>query len=1103
MGKLDRAQKRAIKKQKAQETKMINVQNHLKKVDAAFNAPKILKWSEHKESDTKKSSGVAPLHIGSINFDTFIFEGTAAERDKARRTTEDNITLAGKMVDAMEKIAVNTKKTTDQDTEIKKTKKVGLEAKLTKAAKLSFDAKAGDFMDSIWDKLTDFLLKASAAALLFAPMVITALKALGWGGKWLLKFAAAPAILASKMLGLLLKGAKGAFGMGVTAVTAVAKGVKGVWDIAKYAAKFPKQAFMNVMELGKKMIVGGVKSVWSALKSINNMPAKIWRNGGWIGKLGVLSVAGAGIYLVAGALGVSNQQWKDAGETIKDWFVTSKFAEVISNWWSSWNMKAISKESFTKVINWWELVQKEGIWAGIKSTKDGIISLYKGFWGKSYEMFQEMTSSKEPFAYLGSKLWEQIINTAGNISMFIGKAENAIWELIKLKIIDLSPSAAEFLGIVSKETIKSVKVQNDFRTPFGYTVTREVAGKLIGYAATYAEVEAEIKKGNESRRKQIGIIDNYFLKHYGCPAFWVVGTQRQAGHHNNWKFFVAQVGTGRSAYYVDKKTAYTQAAKLEKIKADRQEETRRRKLQPKLDKSVKTAYTQAAKLEKKIGKLPENVSKAASSVLNKPEPATSQSSLSGMLGKIAGAVRLVESSNKYDIAKNHGDGGGVTVGAYQFTSNAGWVQKLTLIAKNMGVPGATSQLREFRGKTPGPGYIGWFKKYGNTKEFQAAQNKAFELFFYNPGKKLAAKYGISNPVMIGHIIDHDHNTGSRAENMIKKLKDKTVEGISIARKDDYTAIANANSSKKQYLKGWYKRVDKFSKAMGSGVIVPSPSLGSDILSMSSLGSLITGDIIKNVLGASLAPIMGALGQAFGISMTDSLSAGIPKSSGESVEGPISTDTTDMGNCKIRGKSLDNVKPEVIQKLKKFCAYAGTEMYVNSAYRSPAYNTSIGGAKNSYHMKGMALDIHWPKSSNSSKASFLSAALKAGFTGIGIYPNFIHVDIGPAREWGDSSYGGVPPWAQSLINTLRKGSGSKAIFSSNKSSITTPQGAVYIPSLGGLVLNGGQAMGIIQENNKLLGADLASIRNSVNALQKGQHSAQEGDLVGIIPISEIQ
>ncbi len=102
-------------------------------------------------------------------------------------------------------------------------------------------------------------------------------------------------------------------------------------------------------------------------------------------------------------------------------------------------------------------------------------------------------------------------------------------------------------------------------------------------------------------------------------------------------------------------------------------------------------------------------------------------------------------------------------------------------------------------------------------------------------------------------------------------------------------------------------------------------------------------------------------------------------------------------CRGTGKLL--VNEPALDKLQALRDCLGKPLIVRSAYRSPEHNRAVGGAKASKHMDGAAFDIAM---ANHDPAAFEATAREAGFFGFGFYPRsgFMHIDLGPARQWGE-------------------------------------------------------------------------------------------------------
>lgn len=77
-----------------------------------------------------------------------------------------------------------------------------------------------------------------------------------------------------------------------------------------------------------------------------------------------------------------------------------------------------------------------------------------------------------------------------------------------------------------------------------------------------------------------------------------------------------------------------------------------------------------------------------------------------------------------------------------------------------------------------------------------------------------------------------------------------------------------------------------------------------------------------------------------------------------------------------------------QRLQVVRDYYNRPISITSGYRTPAHNKAIGGAPNSYHLKGMAADVVV----QGIPASRLQADFKHWMGGMGLAATFTHLDI---------------------------------------------------------------------------------------------------------------
>lgn len=79
----------------------------------------------------------------------------------------------------------------------------------------------------------------------------------------------------------------------------------------------------------------------------------------------------------------------------------------------------------------------------------------------------------------------------------------------------------------------------------------------------------------------------------------------------------------------------------------------------------------------------------------------------------------------------------------------------------------------------------------------------------------------------------------------------------------------------------------------------------------------------------------------------------------------------------------------MERLERFREIVAQPIYLNSAFRSMAWEESHHRSTTSMHTRGRAVDIRC--TTNQQRLKFIRAALECGFNGIGIGRNYIHID----------------------------------------------------------------------------------------------------------------
>ena len=150
-------------------------------------------------------------------------------------------------------------------------------------------------------------------------------------------------------------------------------------------------------------------------------------------------------------------------------------------------------------------------------------------------------------------------------------------------------------------------------------------------------------------------------------------------------------------------------------------------------------------------------------------------------------------------------------------------------------------------------------------------------------------------------------------------------------------------------------------------------------------------------------------------LTPSPSGDAGSSSGQTA-GPNNQSTGESKNKQGHSGALERgVSSGLAQKLQEIESAFGGRLTVTSGARSQEGNKSVGGAGNSAHLRGNAVDVKF-NGGVAETLKLIEAASKAGIGGIGVYgPGSVHLDVESKRAWGsDYRRGSVPQWAEGAI-----------------------------------------------------------------------------------------
>jgi uncharacterized protein YcbK (DUF882 family) len=96
----------------------------------------------------------------------------------------------------------------------------------------------------------------------------------------------------------------------------------------------------------------------------------------------------------------------------------------------------------------------------------------------------------------------------------------------------------------------------------------------------------------------------------------------------------------------------------------------------------------------------------------------------------------------------------------------------------------------------------------------------------------------------------------------------------------------------------------------------------------------------------------------------------------------------FSKAEVRG-----LEPALVARLDEARHRAGVPFIITSGRRTPEENAALGGAPDSAHLRGWAVDIR--VTSSAARFAIVKAALECGFLRVGVYNGHVHLDCDPS------------------------------------------------------------------------------------------------------------